>query len=208
MHPDLESLECQRDEIGTSLRLIAEHKAKYIAATEIPLQLLKDEQDLKKRLADVEQQLAELLPPIAPASSPWLIPSVAFLVVLAVMGLGFVLKGTGTIIFMGIDSSYIPFLSPSPSPTQGESPADPTMLLPQQQLVPTVVGLQIAYARVILIDAGFQVVELAYSDLRFPDGYVGEQFPLPNQPAPDGIVTLSVVVNGLLDDDGDDDSDD
>ncbi|NJL53942.1 hypothetical protein HC928_01465, partial [bacterium] len=49
--------------------------------------------------------------------------------------------------------------------------------------------------------AGFTVNEVTYGDSRFRNGYVGDQFPKPEQPAQDGVVTLSVVVNPPNEDD-------
>ncbi len=203
MQPNRASLERQRDDILDSLHLIAERKAKYVAETEIPLQLLKDEKDLKRQLAEVEQQLAQISPPIALPSSLWLRSAAFFLVALALIGMVLVSNTLGSIDLTSFNPIYMPVNSPTSSP-QAEPTIVPTPTLPQQQLVPMVTGLQIEDARVILAEAGFRVVELTYSDLRFPDGYVGEQSPPPNQPAPDGVVTLSIVINALPNDDSDD----
>lgn len=66
---------------------------------------------------------------------------------------------------------------------------------PQGPLVPLVVELQIEDARAMLAAAGFTVVEITYGDRRYPNDYVGDQIPSAGQPAPDGIVTLSIVSN-------------
>ncbi|NJL54015.1 hypothetical protein HC928_01840 [bacterium] len=55
-----ESLQRQRDDILESLELIAEKKATFVSESEIPLQWLRDERALEKRLADIDRQLAEL----------------------------------------------------------------------------------------------------------------------------------------------------
>ncbi len=197
MQPERESFERQREEILEALHLIAEQKAKFVSESEIPLQWLRDEKALQKRLAAIEQQLAQLKPqpspeppPPQPKSSRWLIPSISVIVALVFMGSGLAwIVGANQ---MGL----IPVEETTPSPVDvAPSPVD---VAP-----PLVVGLQIEEARAILTAAGFTVVEVPYVDNRFPDGYVGDQNPLPDQLTPTGVVTLSVVLNGFLDDDDD-----
>ncbi len=92
-----------------------------------------------------------------------------------------------------------PFVVVSQEPSAGaQVPPGSTVsfgVCPQGPLVPAVVGLQIEEAQAILTAAGFQVVVTTYADSRFRNGYVGSQNPPPQQPAPDGVVTLGVIQN-------------
>jgi hypothetical protein len=55
---DLLSLQRQLDEVRENLRLIQERKAEFVLSIEIPLQLVKEEQRLLYRIAELEQQIA------------------------------------------------------------------------------------------------------------------------------------------------------
>ena len=57
MSTERESLEKQRANLLESLHLIDERIAQFVSPTDVPLQLLRDQQSLKQRLADIEQRL-------------------------------------------------------------------------------------------------------------------------------------------------------
>lgn len=57
---ELLSLQRQLDELIANLRLIQERKAEFVLSTEIPLQLVKEEQHLLRRITELKQQIAAL----------------------------------------------------------------------------------------------------------------------------------------------------
>ena len=57
---DPASLHCQLANAHNSLRLVQERKSQYVMETDIPLQLIKEEQRLLERIAELEQRIAEL----------------------------------------------------------------------------------------------------------------------------------------------------
>lgn len=68
MSADIASLHRQLADAEANLRLIAERKAEFVLSTDIPLQLIKEERELKARIADLRQRIAtaESSPPTAP----------------------------------------------------------------------------------------------------------------------------------------------
>jgi len=57
---ELTSLCCQLAEARENLRLIQERKSQYVMETDIPLQMIKEEQHLLKRIEELEQHIEEL----------------------------------------------------------------------------------------------------------------------------------------------------
>jgi Tol biopolymer transport system component/formylglycine-generating enzyme required for sulfatase activity len=57
---DLASLQWQLNEARKNLRLIEDRKAAYVLEVDVPLQLIKEEQQLRERIADLERTLAAL----------------------------------------------------------------------------------------------------------------------------------------------------
>jgi hypothetical protein len=60
MNQNLDSLRKQKQEVENNLRLIQERKAQYVLETDIPLQLIREEQRLGEQLQQLETQIAQL----------------------------------------------------------------------------------------------------------------------------------------------------
>lgn len=74
---EVDSLRRQLDELRANLRLIEERKAEYVESTGIPLQLVKEERQLRERIAQLERRISEMerrpppeADPPAPPASP------------------------------------------------------------------------------------------------------------------------------------------
>ncbi len=67
---ELLSLQRQLDEARANLRLIKERKAEFVRRINIPLQLIKDERDWLKKIAELERQIAALSASISVTSMP------------------------------------------------------------------------------------------------------------------------------------------
>jgi len=46
------------DQLTQSLAMVQERMSEYVLSTDIPLQLVKEERDLKRRIASIKQQLS------------------------------------------------------------------------------------------------------------------------------------------------------
>jgi flagellar biosynthesis chaperone FliJ len=64
MSDDIQSLRRQLAEVEENLRLIQERKTEYVQATDVPLQLIKDEQRLEAQIADLRERLAVCQEPL------------------------------------------------------------------------------------------------------------------------------------------------
>lgn len=60
MHDTIQSLNKQLAEAEENLRLIQERKAKYVLETDIPLQIIKEEQRLEAQIADLQARLTQV----------------------------------------------------------------------------------------------------------------------------------------------------
>ncbi len=146
------------------------------------------------------------IPPTLPPPTALPIPQLVLVSIPNVVGLlagdAYSILGASDLIGTDFEQSVpgcAPFVVVSQDPPAGAQVPPRSVvsfgICPQGPLTPAVVGLQIEEARAILTAIGFQVVEITYGDRRYRNGYVGDQIPSPGQPAPDGVVTLSVVRN-------------
>lgn len=70
MSEAITSLRRQLAEAEENLRLIRERKAAFVMSTDVPLQLIKEEEALNKQIADLRQRIATLDPNSSPTADP------------------------------------------------------------------------------------------------------------------------------------------